>query len=376
MISTLRRRPAFTLIELLVTMGLIVVLLSLAVAVSNSAAVDSYKLVGSADKISQALITAKSRALRDKAPRGIRFNIGSDGYIREYFYIESGDPWLPDQNATMVGANPNAPQRSQFVVRYQCVPGTTGNFPKAVDNPVQCRAYLILNSAISTGGNASDVQRFNEEISIGDTVYSPDLGAGVLVNAKTVVPNTTLDPAGVPAGFTVYDLGVQSMTNPDLAAGFTNLSAANNAERNRGTFQTTSFGIYRSPRPIVGEPTLILAKNVIVDTYASENVPSTANSSFDVLFAPGGHVMNLSTGLVAMTVRDSFKFTPVIPALPNNWLSDATSGPQNFRAAGEMILVAIYPKTGTVATKPVAEPNTSATGSPYRFARDAINSGI
>ena len=59
-----------------------------------------------------------------------------------------------------------------------------------------------------------------------------------------------------------------------------------------------------------------------------------------------------------------------------NWLSNSTEGASNQGKAGEMVLVTVYPKTGTVVTKPVAAPVSGNREAPYQFAKDAINSGL
>jgi prepilin-type N-terminal cleavage/methylation domain-containing protein len=402
-------RPGFTLIELLVTMGLIVTLLSIAVAVSNSSAVDSYKLVGSADKAAQALLQAKSRALRDKAPRGLRFDVGEDGLIRELVFIESGEPWLPDQGEYLefvqgepVGANnPQviSPARSLFVIKFPVVPAQpTGQFPKPTDTPnyLQCKAYVILNHdpttrpanrTNNTQRGATDFERFQAEVlrNAEEMLWSPDLGAGVRIGNWTDVTGVanTLDPTVIPtptANYRVIDLDARVLVNPNLGAGFTDLASGNANIRNRATFQTTAWGIHHPPRPIAGEPSLLLSKNVVIDSYASLNGPTpgvppvAAGTNFDVLFSPSGQVMNQTAGVIALAVRDSYKFPTPTTAAPNNWLTNPTNAANDYRRAGEMILVAIYPKTGTVATKPVQEP--LAGQDPYFFAKDAINSGL
>jgi prepilin-type N-terminal cleavage/methylation domain-containing protein len=383
----LRQHRAFTLIELLVTIALIIVLLSIAVAVSNSATLDSYKLNGAADRLGQALLTAKSRAARDKAPRGIRLVAGTDGYIRELYYIEQPDPWLPGQIASIATSQstPSDVNRSQFVIRYQYTPVNPPNATQtAISVPTNCHAYLLLT--------AGDAPRFLDDIksgkiSAGAIVSSPDLNAGVMIPASFFnsvfsnpsnpqLPLATLDSAAIPSGMVVVDLMILQMTSPDLAAGFTDLSATNTNVKNRATFQTTAFGIYPSPQPLAGEPTLILSKNVAVDPAASL-INATAGQNIDILFAPDGHVMFRSEGVIAFVVRDTFKFTPAPPVtFGYSWLTDPSVSQTNYRGAGEMVLVSLYPRTGTVATKPVAEPDGTPTTDPYKFAKDAINSGL
>ena len=88
-------RPAFTIIELLVAMALAITLLGLAVAVSQSSAFDSYKTVGAADRVSQWMLVAKNRALRDRAPRGVRLIMDSTGSTcREIAYIEMPEAYV------------------------------------------------------------------------------------------------------------------------------------------------------------------------------------------------------------------------------------------------------------------------------------------
>jgi hypothetical protein len=232
--------------------------------------------------------------------------------------------------------------------------------------PTQCRAFLLLSPA--------DKTRFDNEVFVGDIVYSPDLGAAAMVRSKTTAGTLQW----VPTGFSVLDLGLPTMTNPDMGAGYT----PSGGTQNRATFQTTAFGIHRGGRPLAGEPSLILGRNVVVDLTASQGVtqpnplPMTipAINNYDILFAPNGQVMNFSEGLLALTVRDSFKLT--VPLTANNWLTVTPTNAANYKAAGEMILIAIYPKTGAVSTRSVVEPDGSATYDPYKFARDAINSGL
>ena len=64
--------------------GLIIVLATLVVGVANSSLVDSYKVVGSADRLSGWLLQAKARALRDRVPVGLRrtWSRRSCGHLR------------------------------------------------------------------------------------------------------------------------------------------------------------------------------------------------------------------------------------------------------------------------------------------------------
>ncbi len=362
----LRQTRGFTLIELLVTMGLIILLLSIAVVVANSATLDSYRIIGAGDKLSQALLTAKTRAARDKAPRGVRLLVGTDGFLRELIYIEQPENLVTsNQLPSLQNGLPTGMPPSMLVIRYpQRVPGGAPTYPKP--DPAACQLFLVLNSLDS---NAISTRYVLGSQSI---VSSPDLSATFAFNNVQVVPNTAL--AYAPTGTTVYQLtnlvnGVPAaINNPDLGAGQTPTTQAT-----MGTFQTTLFGVFVGSgtgypaRPLAGEPTIILSKNAAVDPLASlpPVVLGPTDKSIDIMFSPSGQVMYRSEGLICFLVRDTFKFTPTVGTV--------VSSSQNYTAAGEMVLVTIYPKTGTIVTKPVADPNGS---DPYQFARDAINTGL
>src|SRR5437868_2093965 len=82
------RRHGFTLVELLVVMGLLLVLAALAVMIIPSISNDQRATQG-ATQLQQWLEIAKQRAMRDRAPRGIRLVPGSiAGQITELEYIE------------------------------------------------------------------------------------------------------------------------------------------------------------------------------------------------------------------------------------------------------------------------------------------------
>lgn len=164
------RRAAFTLVELLVAMSLAVVILSLAVAVSRTSTFESYKAVGAADKLSQWLLIAKQRALRDKAPRGLRLLVDpATGRATEVAYIEQPEAWTP-------------PSDNVFVVFQQVIDEGDPTATAATAHQkrlLSTRVFLcisaggVLNSADFQGtGQAANP---NALVRPGDVLFVPEL---------------------------------------------------------------------------------------------------------------------------------------------------------------------------------------------------------
>ncbi len=343
--SLSRARRGFTLVELLVSVALAITVLGLGVAVSQSSAFDSYKTVGSADRLSQWLLIAKNRALRDRAPRGVRLipESATSPIYREAAYIETPDAWLP-------------PTGGQLALVYTFQP-MMGMMPAQVTNK---QVFL-------SGVNFAD---FTTVVSAGDLLNLPDLG-------RTVRINTIADASGYaatarPAGATIeLTIGTTPAENlallPDLGAGYSPTPMMGNPPT--AAYATRNFGIYRAPRPLLGEPNLQISSGMGVDSTASQPAFGTTmgtNMPFDILFAPSGEVIGTGEGLFAFVLRDVNRVaTPATQAD----LQDATK----YDTYGQMILVCIYPKTGAIATQPVAPPSLA---DPFKFAKDGINTGL
>ena len=327
-------RLAFTIIELLVAMGIALTLLGLAVAVSQSSAFDSYKIVGSADRVSQWMLVAKNRALRDRAPRGVRLILDATGSTcREIAYIEMPEPYIVPPLAKL-----------QLVYEYQA----------ATPAKITKRVFLTVVS----------LSDFQASVSPQDLVYLTDFGMSFRI--ETIIagpPGTTIElTVANPVQLLPASPANPPQSLPDLGAGYSNPATV-------PVYVTSNFGIYRQARPLLGEPTQQLPLGMVIDLKSSvnNNIPLVGGpgGNRDILFAPSGEVMFANEGLIVCLMRDINRNTDPLPIdLTNQAVLDKS---------GQMILIAIYPKTGAIATQNVAP---ASVGDPYKFAKDGINTGL
>lgn len=325
-------RPAFTIVELLVAMALAITLLGLAVAVSQSSAFDSYKTVGAADRVSQWMLVAKNRALRDRAPRGVRLIVDpATNLCKEIAYIEMPEAYIVPPGAQLA-----------LVYEYQAAPP-----PAKVGNK---RVFL-------SGVTLSD---FQASVYPGDLVYLADFGVSFRI--ASIIAPIAVAPPGTTVELTVTNQ-VQSL--PDLGAGYSNPVTV-------PVYVTANFGIYRQARPLLGEPTQQLPLGMVIDLASSvkttgtpvynHNIPLVGTNR-DILFAPSGEVMFASEGLIVCLMRDVNRNPAAIDLMSQTDLDKA----------GQMILIAVYPKTGAIATQNVAP---ASVNDPFKFAKDGINTGL
>ncbi len=102
-------RLAFTLVEMLVVMALIVLLLALVLLFMPKR--ESRLANQGADQLQTYLASAKSRALRDQVPCGVRLipSVGPNGVVayREFQYVSSPDYYTPDQTTLTIQRGSN-----------------------------------------------------------------------------------------------------------------------------------------------------------------------------------------------------------------------------------------------------------------------------
>jgi hypothetical protein len=112
-----------------------------------------------------------------------------------------------------------------------------------------------------------------------------------------------------------------------------------------------TFALYMSPRPLLGEPTVPLPKNICVDLPSSSPTPGV--SDYDILFAPNGQVLFPGgTGQIFLWVRDYTKNG----GKPSAYPSPPNPTPPDFNQGGEQQIVAMKTKSGSLGVFPAMFP--------------------
>jgi type II secretory pathway pseudopilin PulG len=296
-------RSAATLIELLVVIGIMVVLMGLAAMILPSLRT-SNNAAKAASVVSGQLSIAKQRALRDQSPRGIRLvqdlvNDPSGMTVREIQFIEQPTAVVPTGVGVSVLLAGTAP--GPFTVQLQ---GTTQTWD----------GYGVEN---------------------GDTFL-------LTVSNVTYAYRIVAAPSG-------FNLTVMPLSAPSVFAPI-------------GIY-TDGFRVIRKPRALVGEPNFQLPPKMLIDLSkcSTQPVPSTpANGNpvlgwntfsepLDIMFNPGGELVNCPIGKVILYVRSDES-------------TDVT----------EDTLVCIYATTGNIILHEVSP----AGPTPYEYTRDGKGSGL
>lgn len=382
-------RSGFTLVEMLVVMALIVLLAALAAGVANSGLIGSQRLSSGSNAISGWLLIAKQTAARDGAARGVRF-FGQVDSTNQYLqftsaqYIQSADPVVfnPAQES-----NPNGPFLV-FNVEYKNVSGTV-----TVGTPA---VYFVAPTLIDPATGVNYISDLLQRVSQGDSLILPEYGISTVLKSQPVAtspgaPSLVVNglapnpPGGVAVPPTQY-VQLDPTTLPDFAAAGQDVATAGNPRNT--TIKTYKFGFQNVPRPVLGESPLQISSDIGID-FRGIPVASTGNAApnptttigvnmqfdpslgyyFDIVFAPSGRVLNNTSALTCLWVRDLTKMNDN-PA--GSGANPALAGPNNFDYAGEQLLTVIYNRSGLIATQPVAPPPLD----PYLYAKDGANNGV
>lgn len=390
----IRQREGFTLVELMVVMAVIVLLTAMVMLVApNVLAKDRAR--DAATQIQGALQNARMRATRDLVPRGVRLIIdptsvgSSSGSVfttsSSYQYIEV-PPWLVLTNQSGTNINP-------FLQLLYTL--STGANPQ------------VINRTCTIGNlTTTQLSQLQTIVNSNTTSLPPTLGLPTLNFWTSIIQGSlTVTSGKFPCSCTINlwiwpDSALGAQTNWVATLSSTGDIIANNNSTPLSPNGPAYFGIYQSPRPLLGEPVMNLPVNTTVDLSDGVSSPSFAMGlqgyssngiqGYDILFAPSGQMM-LPPGYsqVFLWVRDPTKgiVTPGLPANPDRnggaFCSMSTTasslGPygsaqysQALNQGGEQLLVTIKANSGGTGVSPVFWP-TAPGQTPYNFALSAAN---
>ena len=356
-------RGAFTLVELLVVLGIMLVLMSLAVVMATSGILDNHRLSAGSDRVSGWLLQARSKAFRDRLPRGIRFVPNAQGFVTEAQFIEVPEPYVPNPSQSTGGM--------KLVFSYRQQVDAMG----APLTNVQPRREVYILGALTDLNNAI------LEAAAGDTLKIASFTSLQRITALTIV-NRTIVWEGTPQMFPMILVDLANpLLLPDLGPFTlqTQTAAYNDSDTRNLQYLTMQFSFLRQARPMLGEQPLKFSANTAVqlslvpndtmtESLTSLSLIPAVNGSYDVLFAPTGEVLNNGgLGRVVLWMRNPDLAT----AYPTRV---SLAGRTEYEASGEMALITVYCKTGAVATHPVGMPPVAA--SPYQYTKDGIASGL
>jgi prepilin-type N-terminal cleavage/methylation domain-containing protein len=313
-------RPGFTLVEMIVVISIILVLATLVAAVVSTPILVGDKARRGGDQVQLWLRVAKTRAMADGAPRGVRL---------------ISDPNSPDPTKPWIRELQYIEQPSDYIVM---LPGAAGVAPQPRGITVTAlgaQGVATLDPNPPTGLNfTGGLQGALAQDDPNWPVHGDKIVGGILAQ-----PGDYLEVQG---GGLLYR--ITSVTPTALAL--------DRAPVNPINTPTPQYRIIRQPRPLLGETPLQLPQDVAIDSGLSLPAPSGAGSP-DLLFAPSGRLMGPlgAQSQVVLWVRDTTRDQPT----DNN-----------------PVLVNIHARTGFIAVHPINQSGPD----PYSFTRDGRLSGM
>lgn len=311
-------RPAFTLIEILVVLALIGVLAGLAIYFVPSFQTSERAARGGSN-VQGWLQAARQRAIRDKAPRGIRllYDATLDGWNRAQYLEQPDDLGGGSYYDTVTTTFLNLQLRPPPDNSANKVWVTNNNGTPAFNFGPKVNGRLSGQDGVNFTADDPPAQ-------VGD--YLEIDGVGL---SHYIMDSARSDPIGAP---TRFDMLVLAFDLPQ-----------------RLTTNASNFRIMRRPRA-VGDEIFDLPKTIYIDRAVHNGYASTLNflegygaGDLDIMFSPTGAVMpgGYTKQHIVLWVRS----TDYANALE-----------------GEPTLVVIYINSGLVAAYPA---NPGNTGNPY-----------
>jgi len=397
---TTHERRGLTLVELLVVMTIIGLLAGM-IAIIMPKYSEQSRVADGSRQMQGWIATARQKALRDKAPRGVRFtgvptanllpygaNQPSQYLYNRFVYIEqpedvTGQP--VEIQPVNVAFSPPGPYQTALASRRQQLQAN------ATQQIVQTMAAYPTDVALQ-----AKLRPYVQSPSNIPLVSDPQVGWRYIL----VLPGRNL--AGVVRAGDVVEFGSARYTVLIDAVGnypamgdcylvlhrprdeFRDFSVFGNQINNTMTAPLPPYRITRAARPIAGEPEVQLPRGVAVDILVTNLPGQPATRSLpapdvttppgalniDVLFAPSGELIGglASYGKVVL------------------WLRDASLGEPNVggvvvRGAmppGDNRLLVIHGRTGNVTAHAVnADANASGILiDPYKYVRDGKSSSL
>lgn len=387
-------RKAFTLMEMLVVMTIIVLLATMTYLFLPS--MGQRNMATAADRISAWLLIAKQQAKRDGRPTGVRFYAdptnpppalppsAPGNYQNCLNFIQMIYVQQPDDITIMdTGASPpqytsiTSPQASTLAVfpnkkllsptyNNNMIVGFSPTVPTG-SPPGTPQGALLQGSAgyvgqASSSNTSSSSNLTDAPVQIGDYIEF-NRGGAVYQIAEIILGNDTrLNDPGTSKIDSTMDFLRLASPAPTLNSG-----------------GTTSYRIFRQPRPLLGEESLTLPDGVAIfqpiqnnsnnpplPSGGNANIPQRPAGFFEILFSPSGNVIGQGLGSDQVYI----------------WIYDTNISGSDTPFTGlpttgqPPLIIAIQTRTGLIGTYPV-DPNNPNTGvDPYQFARKGRSSGM
>lgn len=322
-----RKTSGFTLIELMIVVALLMLLTTLTLVLFNSSS-ESDRIRSSARQLQSALLGARDRAIRAKAPRGLRLMVDSTtNTINTMVYLGTPDIWR--QGSIQVGRRDFAPadMSADAGSGVSVVRGWGTDWQLLFQ-----QGLLVSGSRIKIPADANG-SWYTVDTSL---LSSPPAAASGDTNPPDDILLLTATEFRTPA---VYPSPVVGAFDRQ---GINDLGQGN-------------YLLELQPGVLPGQEPLTLSSGIVIDVARSQLPTSFTGGNLDIMFSPRGLVASgsvLASGLV------HFYLCTLEDAQLNNGPADTNRNAADPQA-GEKLLLTLFPQTGNIATFPVDSTDTT-----------------